>query len=138
MTWLTPLTGIILAAVTLPLLLALYILKLRRRRRAAPSTLLWTRAVEDLRANAPFQRLRPSWLLLLQLLVLVLVALAVMQPRMDLGATRGGRVVILVDNSASMNTTDAPGGRTRLEQAKRQAKERISKLMSGGLFSGAP
>lgn len=138
MTWLTPLAGAILAAITLPLLLALYILKLRRRRRAAPSTLLWTRAVEDLRANAPFQRLRPSWLLLLQLLVLVLVALAVMQPRMDLGASRGGRVVILVDHSASMNTTDAAGGRSRLEQAKRLAADRVSKLMSGGLFSGAP
>jgi len=137
-TWLTPLTGAILAGITLPLLLALYFLKLRRRRREAPSTMLWRRAVEDLRANAPFQRLRPSWLLLLQILVLALLALAVMQPRMDLGAARGGRVVVLVDNSASMNTTDAPGGRPRLEEAKRLARERISKLMSGGLFSGAP
>lgn len=138
MIWLTPLTGLILAGITLPLLLALYFLKLRRRKRAAPTTMLWRRAVEDIRANAPFQRLRPSWLLLLQLLVLILVALAVMQPRLDLGASSGGRVVILIDNSASMNTTDAPGGRSRLDEAKRLAKERIGKLMSGGLFSGAP
>lgn len=138
MTWLTPLSGLILAGITLPLLLALYFLKLRRRKRAAPSTMLWRRAVEDIRANAPFQRLRPSWLLFLQLLVLMLVALAVMQPRLDLGASRGGRVVILVDNSASMNTLDAPGGRARLDEAKQLAKERITKLMSGGLFTGAP
>ena len=91
MIWLTPLTGLILAGITLPLLLALYFLKLRRRKRAAPTTMLWRRAVEDIRANAPFQRLRPSWLLLLQLLVLILVALAVMQPRLDLGASSGGR-----------------------------------------------
>lgn len=138
MTWLTPLTGLILAGITVPLLLALYFLKLRRRKRQAPTTLLWRRAVEDLRANAPFQRLRPSWLLLLQLLVLLLVALAVMQPRLDIGATSGGRVVVLVDNSASMNATDIDGTRTRLDEAKRLAKERVSKLMSGGLFSGAP
>lgn len=138
MTWLTPVAGLVLAGITLPLLLVLYFLKLRRRKRQAPTTLLWRRAVEDLRANAPFQRLRPSWLLFLQILVLVLVALAVMQPRLDLGASRGGRVVILIDNSASMNTVDGEGAKPRLDEAKRLAKDRITKLMSGGLFSGAP
>ena len=40
MTWLTPLAGIILAAATLPPLLALYILRLRRPKRRVASTLL--------------------------------------------------------------------------------------------------
>ncbi|MFO0894559.1 MAG: BatA and WFA domain-containing protein [Phycisphaerales bacterium] len=138
MTWLTPVAGLVVAGITLPLLLALYFLRLRRRKRLAPSTMLWRRAVEDLRANAPFQRLRPSWLLFLQILVLALIALAIMQPRMDLGAVRGSRVVLLVDHSASMNTKDGPGGTTRLEEARKLARERARRLMSGGLFSGAP
>ena len=75
-TWMTPLTGIVVASVLVPLLVALYFLKLRRRPAGVPSTLLWKRSVEDVRANTPFQRLRPSLLLLLQLGLLAFVAFA--------------------------------------------------------------
>ena len=58
MSWLTPLTGLLVAAFAVPPLLLLYFLKLRRVHRDIPSTMLWTRSVEDVRANAPFQRIR--------------------------------------------------------------------------------
>ncbi|MFO0963052.1 MAG: VWA domain-containing protein [Phycisphaerales bacterium] len=135
--WLTPLTGIVVASALLPLLLALYFLKLRRRPASIPSTLLWKRSVEDMRANTPFQRLRPSLLLLLQILLLGFVAFALMQPRMDLGVGGGGRTVILIDRSGSMNATDLDPKRTRLDVAKEQAKERIEKLFEGGIFSSS-
>ena len=136
--WLTPLTGIVTAAVLVPLLVALYFLKLRRRAAAVPSTLLWKRSVEDVRANTPFQRLRPSLLLFLQLGLLAFVAFALMQPRMDLGLSSGGRTVIILDASGSMSATDLDPERSRLAIAKEQAKERIDQLFAGGLFAGAP
>ena len=137
-TWMTPLTGIVVASVLVPLLVALYFLKLRRRPAGVPSTLLWKRSVEDVRANTPFQRLRPSLLLLLQLGLLAFVAFALMQPRMDLGLGSGGRTVIMVDASCSMGAKDLDGARTRLDVAKEQAKARVEAIFAGGLFSAAP
>lgn len=140
MTWVTPLTGLLVAAGVVPPLVLLYFLKLRRRPVPVACTLLWRKSVEDLRANAPFQRLRFTLLLLLQLLALGLVALALAQPQVDIRRRSGGRAVILIDNSASMNAAD--GGerdgkpRTRLEVAKELARARAEQLFGGGIFSG--
>jgi hypothetical protein len=136
--WLTPLAGLALAGALLPPLLLLYFLRLRRRAAKVPTTFLWRRSVEDMQANVPFQRLRPSVLLLLQVLLVALVALALMQPRMDLGRAGGGRTVIAVDVSASMGATDLGPGRTRLQVAKEQAAERVDRIFGGGLFAPDP
>jgi len=137
MNWIAPVAGLVVAAATIPPLLALYFLRLRRARRTVSSTMLWRRATEDLRANAPFQRLRMSLLLLLQLLALGLVAMAIAQPYADLGAGGAQRVVLLIDRSASMNARDAgPQGKSRLDEAKRIALERVRDLHGGGIFSG--
>ncbi|WP_435016776.1 vWA domain-containing protein [Tundrisphaera sp. TA3] len=112
-----------LAAVPLGII-ALYFLKLRRRPVQVPSTLLWRRSVEDLRVNSLFQRLRKSLLLILQLLVAFLVILALLGPRMRGTVTQGGRFVLAIDNSASMNATDVKP--TRLAAAKAEAKKIVA------------
>ena len=63
----TPLA--LLGLLFIPAVLAMYLLKLRRDEAVVPSTLLWQRLVADVEANAPWQRLRRSLLLLLQLLL---------------------------------------------------------------------
>ena len=136
MSWLTPLTGLLVAAFAVPPLLLLYFLKLRRVHRDIPSTMLWTRSVEDVRANAPFQRIRYSLLLLLQLIILLLLVVALAQPQLEGSGSASGRTVIAIDHSASMNATDSPDGRSRLERAKEAAIDRVESLHGGGLFSG--
>jgi hypothetical protein len=81
------------AAVSVPLLLLLYFLKLKRREQIVSSTLLWKRAVQDLQVNAPFQRLRRNILLLLQLLVLLAILLALAGPILSLIAGPARRYV---------------------------------------------
>ena len=135
MSVLSPIVGALLfAAVAIPLL-ALYFLRLRRTRRMVSSSLPWVRRTEDLRANAPFQRIRPSLLLFLQMLLLALLALAVAQPIVRGWGVRDGRVVMLIDCSASMATLDGAGGVTRLAEAKRRAIARAESLQGGGLFA---
>ena len=58
------------------MIVALYLLKLRRTEREVSSTYLWRRMVRDVEANAPWQKLRPNLLLLLQLLFLAALIFA--------------------------------------------------------------
>jgi len=128
----------IAAAIAVPSLLILYFLKLRRRDVHISTTLLWKKAIEDLQANAPFQKLRRNILLLLQLLVLAAVLAAVGQPQITGQAPVGDKHVILIDRSASMKSLDGdpdkPGSITRLDRAKAQAIELIDSLREPGLF----
>ncbi|MEM7628985.1 MAG: VWA domain-containing protein [Planctomycetota bacterium] len=135
MTWAAPLLGIIAAAIAIPALVILYFLKLRRRTVEVSSTLLWKKSIQDMQANAPFQKLRRNILLLLQLLVLAAALLALAQPRMAGDVGGGQRLVLMIDRSASMSATDDPDGRTRLERAKELALERIDGMAEPDVFT---
>jgi hypothetical protein len=121
MSWLNPIQFLWLLALVPPLVL-LYFLKLRRREVLLPSTLLWSRSIRDLRANAPFQRLRRNLLLFLQLLLLVLVAAALARPVLVGRKLPGRYKVLLLDQSASMACRDEDG-LTRLEAALDAARD---------------
>src|SRR3990172_1663297 len=127
MEFLTPGIIAIAAALTVPPLIALYFLKLKRRIVPISSTFLWKRAVEDLHVNAPFQRLRNNLLLLLQLLILVLAALALGKPMWETAQTSESTIILLVDQSASMAVVEE-GGQARLDLAKEQAKRCVENM----------
>lgn len=143
LTWVAPVAGAVLGASILAPLVALWFLKLRRKRRVVPTTLLWTRSLADLRANAPFQRIRFSWLLVLQILAVAAIAIALAQPEAEGLGSPGGRHVLLIDRSASMNVLESVDGEgkplepkaTRLALAKDAAKRRVRELLGGGWFS---
>jgi Ca-activated chloride channel family protein len=104
-----------LAAIALPLLV-LHMLKLRRRPQRVSTTLLWRRTVEDLVANAPFQRLRWSLLLVLQLLAAAALATALGRPASRSAAPLGSRLIVLIDTSASMNARPPTGADDREDE----------------------
>ena len=64
----------------IPVVIAMYLLKLRRTDQQVSSVYLWQRMVRDVEANAPWQRLRRNLLLLLQLLFLLSLIVALARP----------------------------------------------------------
>ena len=118
--WLVPLAGVIIL---------LYLLRMRRRDVKVPASFLWPEKTEEIRANSLFQRLRFSWLLILQLLALSLVVFALARPQTQQRGLTGEVTVLVVDASASMGATDvAP---SRFEEAKRLAKDAINSAKVG-------
>lgn len=111
-------------------IVTLYFLKLKRQEQVVPLTLLWKKVIEDLHVNAPFQRLRYSLLLLLQLLLAIVLAIALARPFLEYAGFRSTSMLLLIDTSASMGTKDAgpTGQRTRLEQAVLDAQEKVDAM----------
>lgn len=129
MSFLAPL-ALISALVIGPIIVAMYLLKLRREERTVASTFLWRRMVRDVEANAPWQKLRRNLLLLLQLLLLALLVLALARPFFPTTGIAGRNLILIIDRSASMAATDVPN--SRLEAAQRQAIELVDQLPDGG------
>jgi hypothetical protein len=123
----TALSSAWLFALLVPLIV-FYFLKLKRPRQIIPSLVLWRQVLSDQRVNSPFQKFKRNLLLLLQILLLTLLALAAMQPFLRREAKRSGKLPILVDVSASMGALDKSGGRSRLDEAKERLRERIESL----------
>ncbi len=119
--------------VFVPLVIAMYLLKLRRDEAVVPSTLLWQRLVADVEANAPWQRLRRSLLLLLQLLLVLILVFLAARPFVERPAGLAGDLVLVLDTSASMQATDVTPN--RLEAAKAAAVDALKDLPAGGKVS---
>lgn len=126
MNFLTPLAFAL--AALLPILIALYFLKLRRTEQRVSSTYLWKTLVRDTAANAPWQKLKPNLLLLLQLLFLIALIVALARPFVWGDTVASSHLILVVDTSASMRATDAAPN--RLGAAVAQARRLIENLPS--------
>jgi len=124
MTFLAPAAAVL--GLTLPVIVALYFLKIRRPTRIVPALHLWPKQIRDRQANVPWQRLRPSWLLFLQLLAAAVLVGAALQPVLPAGAALARHSIVLLDTSASMQATDVSP--SRLAEAKRQVNTVIDQL----------
>ena len=98
-------------------IVALWMLRLKRQDVTVSSLYLWSTLLQETQANAPFQKLRRNLLLFLQLLTAFLLIGAFARPFVY-GQTRAGHTIVLVlDTSASMNSTDVSGGRLAAAKA---------------------
>lgn len=123
-----------LALLALPLIgivVALYLLKLRRPTAPVGSLHLWQSLTRDREANSLWQRLRISGLLILQVIILLVLILALARPWVPSDQVLGQNAVLVMDVSASMGSQDRSGGPTRLKQAQDKAKSIVDSLPQG-------
>ncbi|HLK58874.1 MAG TPA: BatA and WFA domain-containing protein [Chthonomonadaceae bacterium] len=114
------------------LIVLMYILKLKRKDVIVSSTFLWRQVIRDVQANAPFQKLRRNLLLLLQLIIATLIIFAMARPFLNLAGIGGRSIVVIIDTSASMQSTDVSP--SRLALAKQKAHELVRSLQPGDMM----
>ena len=127
MNFLSP-TSLFLFGLALPII-ALYILRLRRRREPVSTLMFWEEIFRERQTTSLFQRLKHLLSLLLQLLFLMLLVLAVARPQFAFITKSARQLVLIIDQSASMNAVEEDtDGRTRLEVAKEHALRTVDGL----------
>jgi hypothetical protein len=117
----------------LPVIIAMYLLKLRRKEQLVSSVFLWRKMVRDVEANAPWQKLRRNLLLILQLLLLIAMIVALAKPFTTTNGLTGEDAILVIDTSASMAASDVPPN--RLEAAKVQALQMVEDMPDGARFT---
>jgi hypothetical protein len=107
-------------------LAAIYLLKVRPRRRPTTALFLWRQIVQERRPHHLLHRLRDLWSLLLMALAFAAVAFALAEPRW--GTANKQDLLLLIDTSASMAAPD--GGSTRLARAQERLRS-VARSMDG-------
>jgi Ca-activated chloride channel family protein len=112
-------------SIIIPVILLLYFMRPKRQERVVSSTLLWQQALQDLQASRPWQRLRITLLLLLQILAAIVIVLVLARPATFISSPIGGNTIIILQASASMQATDVSPNRFE------EAKSAITDLIDG-------
>ena len=114
------------------IIVLLYFLKLKRKRYVVSSVIFWLQAIEDMRANVPFARLRRNLLLPLQILFMLIVVLGLARPAWKSHSQLGKHTILIMDSSASMQAIDhGQPPHSRFEAAKTAAMELVDSLSTG-------
>lgn len=108
--------------------LALYVLRVRRRRIEVPFSPIWNEVLREQQATSLWEKLKRWISLLVQLVLLALVLLALGDPRPEQTDDEGRSVVLIVDTSASMSALDEEGARRRIDRAIEQARGILDQL----------
>lgn len=115
---------------TIPPVIMLYILKRKYKEEVISSSLLWKEVYKNTRANTPWEKFKKNIMLLLQIIIILSIILALMSPFINIGGKTYKNVIIVVDNTASMNTM-YDDKLSRLEKGKLLAKEYLNSTREG-------
>ncbi|MBD5471882.1 MAG: VWA domain-containing protein [Lachnospiraceae bacterium] len=109
---------VFLAAV--PVIIILYLLKPKGKDHLISSNLLWQKLLKNEQSKTFFEKFVHNILMYLQILIVILLVVALMSPYIRTEGQSGGRKILLLDTSGSMQHMTV-SGKTRLEEAVEQA-----------------
>ncbi|MFP4698270.1 MAG: vWA domain-containing protein [Eubacteriales bacterium] len=112
--------------VFIPLVILLYILKQKAEDQMFSSTFLWQEVYKSVEVNTPWERLKKNFLLFIQLITILLFIITLMHPHIRANYNEHKNVIIVIDNSGSMNTNF--DNTTRFEKSIESATEYIKSL----------
>ena len=123
----------LLALLAAPVIIILYLLKQKHEEYITSSLYLWRNALQDVEANAPWQRLKKNILMFLQIAAVVLLALILSEPVIQNIGGKGGAVMLVMDCSLSMQSTDMKP--SRFEAASEDAVKLVEACRDGTEFT---
>ncbi len=111
-----------LAAV--PVIIILYLLKPKGEDYLISSNLLWKKLLKNQQSKTFFEKFVHNILMYLQILIIGLLIIALMSPFINVDGKSGGRKILMIDTSGSMQHENA-SGKSRFEEAVEQAGDYI-------------
>ena len=112
----------------IPVLIIIYLIKSQHEQRAVSSTYIWKLSERFAKKRLPIRRLRRILLFILQLTMIVLAALMAAKPAIVKGESYD--YVVILDGSASMQTTNEKG-KSRFELAEKAIEKKAKGLSNG-------
>ncbi|MEZ6129650.1 MAG: BatA and WFA domain-containing protein [Planctomycetaceae bacterium] len=119
-------SALLWALVAVPIVI-FYLLKIRLRKVAVGTTMFWEHVFEEKPPRAIWRQLRYLSSLLVQLLLVALLVFALTDPVINSTVREQQRIVVVLDTSASMQTTNSDGS-TFLQQARERVEQSIAGL----------
>ncbi|MBW2406225.1 MAG: VWA domain-containing protein [Deltaproteobacteria bacterium] len=113
----------------IPILLIIHTLKPKPRQVDVTNLFLWNEVLKEKNRNLSFERLKRNLPLLLQILIVVLAALALAKPTWTYQTAKKGNMILVIDTSASMKTRSGSG--IRFDSARQKALQLIEKRDPG-------
>ena len=113
----------------IPILLIIHTLKPKPWQVDVTNLFLWNEVLKEKNRNLSFERLKRNLPLLLQILLVVLAALALAKPTWTYQTAKKGNMILVIDTSASMKTRSGSG--IRFDSARQKALQLIEKRDPG-------
>lgn len=120
--------------ICIPLIILLYLLKQKVKDEPFSSTMLWQEIYRNLEARTPFEKFKHNILMYLQMILALLLILALMAPMLKRGGLAQENIVLVLDNSASMEY-QYNEQQTRLAHSIQECRQKVDELSENAVVT---